>query len=67
MDEVNKSGPYYEAVSLCYFNGNDSGWSWTRVADIENGELTTLLFTAVFSTVALALATSELSIVSFAI
>lgn len=33
MDEVNKSGPYYEAVSLCYFNGNDSGWSWTRVAD----------------------------------
>ena len=44
MDEVNKSGPYYEAVSLCYFNGNDSGWSWTRVADIENGELTTFLY-----------------------
>lgn len=22
MDEVNKSGPYFEAVSLCYFNGN---------------------------------------------
>lgn len=44
MDEVNKSGPYYEAVSLCYFNGNDSGWSWTRVADIKNGELTTFLY-----------------------
>lgn len=44
MDEVNKSVPYYEAVSLCYFNGNDSGWSWTRVADIKNGELTTFLY-----------------------
>ena len=44
MDEVNKSGPYYEAVSLCYSNGNDSGWSWTRVADIKNGELTTFLY-----------------------
>ena len=44
MDEVNKSGPYYEAVSLCCFNGNDSGWSWTRVADIENGELTTFFY-----------------------
>ena len=41
MDEVNKSGPYFEAVSLCYFNGSDSLWRWTRVADIENGELTT--------------------------
>ena len=39
MDEVNKSGPYFEAVSLCYFNGSDSLWRWTRVADIENGEL----------------------------
>lgn len=44
MDDVNKSSSYYEAVSLCYFNGNDSGWSWTRVADIENGELTTFLY-----------------------
>ena len=39
MDEVNKSGPYFETVSLCYFNGSDSLWRWTRVADIENGEL----------------------------
>ena len=44
MDEVNKSGPYFEAVSLCYFNGSDSLWRWTRVADIENGELTTLWY-----------------------
>lgn len=44
MDEVNKSGPYYEAVSLCYFNGSDSIWRWTRVADIENGELTTFWY-----------------------
>ena len=44
MDEVNKSGPYFEAVSLCYFNGSDSLWRWTRVADIENGELTTFWY-----------------------
>lgn len=44
MDEVNKSGPYFEAVSLCYFNGSDSLWRWTRVADIQNGELTTFWY-----------------------
>ena len=48
MDEVNKSGPYFEAVSLCYFNGSDSLWRWTRVADIENGELTTFWYNPLF-------------------
>lgn len=39
MDEIDKSGPYFEATSLCIANGSESIWRWTRVADIENGEL----------------------------
>lgn len=39
MDDMNKKEWLFEAKSLCYYNDNEKGWNWTRLADIENDRL----------------------------